>query len=461
VQKTWVGATARQISRAVRRGDASATQVVADHLDHMTTADPVVSAFRTVRSGAAIVEAEKVDEQDDLANLPLAGVPVAVKENTAVAGLPVWNGSAAARTEVAEEDHEIVRRLRGAGAVIVGITRMPELGLWGLTDDETATTRNPWRTDRTPGGSSGGAAAAVASGMVPVAHGTDGLGSIRIPAACCGLLGLKPGRDVIPRELGGDDWFGLTEHGILATTVSDLVDAFHVLAGRRPEKLVPPARLRVAVSTRSPVVGVRVDRPNRDAVAAAARHLVAAGHDTVAADPVYPTALVRGTIATWCAAAATSVSSNGIDPAALQPRTRRHVALGDWALRRGYVRESDRESFRDRSIAFLADRSFDLLITPALAGAPPAAGTWYDRPWRASLMASLRYAPFQAAWNVAGLPALVVPVGVRPDGLPVAVQLVGPPGSEMALLAVAGQLEVAAPWRRHAPSWPRTPEPTG
>jgi amidase len=101
------------------------------------------------------------------------------------------------------------------------------------------------------------------------------------------------------------------------------------------------------------------------------------------------------------------------------------------------------------------------MITPALAGAPPAAGTWHDRPWRMSMMTSLRYAPFQAAWNVAGLPALVVPVGVRPDGLPVAVQLVGPPGSEMSLLAVAGQLEAAAPWRRHAPSWPRTPEPTG
>ncbi len=146
IMPTWVGATAKQIARAVRRGDASATQVVADHLDHVDRADPELAAFRVVRGGEAIVEAEKVDEQDDLANLPLAGVPVAVKENTAVAGLPTWNGSAAARTPIAEDDHEVVRRLRGAGAVILGVTRMPELGLWALTDDESAVTRNPWRS---------------------------------------------------------------------------------------------------------------------------------------------------------------------------------------------------------------------------------------------------------------------------------------------------------------------------
>src|SRR5437764_449203 len=109
----------------------------------------------------------------------------------------------------------------GAGAVVVGTTRMPEMGLWALTDDETAVTRNPWRTDRTPGGSSGGAAAAVAAGLVPIAHGNDGLGSVRIPAACCGLLGIKPGRGVVPAHMPVDDWFGLTEHGILATTVAD------------------------------------------------------------------------------------------------------------------------------------------------------------------------------------------------------------------------------------------------
>src|SRR5436305_1300946 len=152
---SWVGATAKDIARAVRRGDTSATQVVADHLDYIAAQESALGAFRVIRAAAAITEAEAVDEQDDLANLPLAGVPIAVKENTQVAGLPTWYGSAAARLTVAEEDHEVVRRLRGAGAIVVATSRMPELGLWGVTDDQTAITRNPWRTDRTPGGSSG------------------------------------------------------------------------------------------------------------------------------------------------------------------------------------------------------------------------------------------------------------------------------------------------------------------
>jgi amidase len=459
IMPTWVGATAKQIARAVRRGDASATQVVADHLDHIDRTDRELAAFRAVRGGEAIVEAEKVDEQDDLANLPLAGVPVAVKENTAVAGLPTWNGSAAVRTAVAEDDHEVVRRLRGAGAVIVGVTRMPELGLWGLTDDETGVTRNPWRADRTPGGSSGGSAAAVAAGLVPFAHANDGLGSIRIPAACCGLVGLKPGRGVVPAQLGAEDWFGMTEHGVLATTVADAALGFAVLAGRRPDRLVPPERLRVAVSTRSPLRGVHADRPNTDAVAAGARLLAAAGHDAVGVDPVYPTSLGLKGLATWFGAAAREVRDAGLDRRTLQPRSRRHAALGDLALRRGWVREADRAAWREKSIAFFTDNSVDLLLTPALAGSPPPALTWSGRSWFANLSTNVRYAPYAAPWNMAGLPALVVPVGLRPDGLPVAVQLVGPPGSELLLLGVAGQFELAAPWARHAPGWPRVPHP--
>jgi amidase len=447
--KTWVGATAKQIARAVRRGDVTATQVVADHLEQIAISDPSLHAFRTVRAGEAIVEAEKVDEQEDLANLALAGVPVAVKENTAVAGLPVWHGSAAARRTVADKDHEVVRRLRGAGAVVVGITRMPEMGLWAVTDDAEAATRNPWSLDRTPGGSSGGSAAAVAAGLVPIAQGNDGLGSLRIPAACCGLVGLKPGSGVVPADLG-DTWFGLVENGVLATTVADAALGFSVLAGRRPAPLTEPGRLRVGVSLRSPAMGVRLDQPNREAVATAAKLLVNAGHDTITADPVYPARLQLLATAMWVAAAYREAEAAGYDVGTLQPRTRRHIRLGEVAWRRGWVHENQRDGWRERSVQFFTDQRIDVLLMPALATAPPPAEGHAGGRWLRNITTNVRYAPYAAPWNVAGLPALVVPVGTRPDGLPLAVQLVGPPDSELRLLAVAGQLEVANPWQRLA-----------
>lgn len=452
---TWVGATAKQIARAVRRGDTSATQVVADHLDYLTHTDPVVAAFRTVRAAEAAAEAEKVDDQGEMGNLSLAGVPIAVKENTPVAGLPTWHGSAGARQAVAEEDHELVRRLRGAGAVVVGTTRMPELGLWGVTDDDSAVTRNPWALDRTPGGSSGGSAAAVSAGLVPIAHANDGLGSIRIPAACCGLIGLKPGRGVLPVNLGADDWFGLVEHGMLATTVADAALGFAVLAGRTPQPLSQPGRLRIAVSLKSPVAGASADEANRAAMSTATRLLAECGHDTLTADPAYSTSIGLRGLATWFAAAYRDVEAAGIDRWKLQKRTRRHVAAGAWAWRRGYVREQDRKQFRDACLDFFVDNGVDLLLTPVLAGPPLKAGDWHRRGWLTNVVANVRNAPFAAPWNIAGFPAMTLPVGVRPDGLPAAVQLIGPPGTELLLLAVAGQIELAAPWRRHAPGFPR------
>jgi amidase len=458
VRMTWIGTSAARIAAAVRAGEASAAEVVADHLAVIERHDETLGAFRVVRGAQALAEAREVDGRAERASLPLCGVPIAVKENTAVAGLPTWNGSAATRSPVAEADHEVVRRLRAAGAVVVGLTRMPELGLWALTDDESAVTRNPWRLGRTPGGSSGGAAAAVAAGLVPIAHGNDGLGSVRIPAACCGLVGIKPGRGLVPCQLGAEDWFGLTEHGILATTVADASLGLAVLAGTAGVEVAPlaaPDRLRIALSLRSPVAGVRADRPNRRAVAAATRLLAAAGHEIRRANPVYPVALsFRGT-ATWFAAAYRDVAAAGLDRSTLQPRSRRHVALGESMWRRGYVRQADRDAFRDRCLAFFADGGHDLLLMPALAGAVPAAERWSARSWRANITTCVRFAPFAAPWNVSGLPALAVPLGTRADGLPTAVQLVGPPGAEGRLLAVAAQIEAAQPWPRHAPGWPR------
>jgi amidase len=452
---TWIGATAKEIARAVRRGDTSATAVVADHLDYIRGADRIVHAFREIREAEALYEAEIVDDQPELGNLPLAGVPIAVKENTAVVGLPTWHGSQAAAGPVADADHEVVRRLRGAGAVVVGTSRMPELGIFGSTDDASATTRNPWRTDRTAGGSSGGSAAAVAAGLVPIAHGNDGMGSVRIPAACCGLVGIKPGRGVVPSGIGATDWFGLAEHGILATTVADATLGFSVLAGQEPARLVEPDRLRVAVSLRSPVAGVFPDGDARRAAGAAARVLVRLGHDAVRADPAYPAIIGLKGLATWFAAAHRDAEEAGLDRATLQPRTRRHLALGARLGGGRLVRDIDRARWRERCRDWFTDGRFDVLVTPALATSPPSATDWHNRSWRANVVSNLRYAPYAAPWNVAGFPAIVVPTGVRADGLPAAVQLAGPPGSERTLLALAGQIEAVSPWRRHAPGWPR------
>jgi amidase len=450
----WVGATAKEIARAVRRGDTSAAQVVSEHLAHIAARGDVVNAFRVLRTTAALAEADAVDAQEDLKNLPLAGVPIAVKENTAIAGAPTWNGSAAARSAVAPADHEVVRRLRGAGAVVVGTSRMPEMGIWPFTDDSEAVTRNPWRTDRTAGGSSGGSAAAVAAGLVPIAHGNDGLGSVRIPAAACGLVGIKPGRGVVPSQLGATDWFGLAEHGILATTVADATVGLAVLAGWAPPQLVEPSPLRFAVSVKSPFLGVRPDASARAAVTSATKLLIGAGHDAVYRNPAYPTSLGPRVIATWCAAVDRDVEASGLSRPDLQSRTRRHAAIGGWAARHGFVKDRHREAYRSQSQSWFADNGIDVLLTPALASTPPAARHYAPRSWLSNLMSSMRFAPYAAPWNVAGFPAIAVPMGIRTDGLPVAVQLVGPPGSELTLLSVAGQLEQASPWLRHAPGWP-------
>lgn len=446
----WVGETATTIAETVRKGHATAGEVVDEHLRYLAEVDRELHAFRAVRTVPALGEAGIVDDLPDLGGLALAGVPVAVKENVAVAGEPLGFGSPAASLPPSEQDHEVVRRLRGAGAVVLGTTRMPELGLFAVTDDATGVTRNPWRTDRTPGGSSGGSAAAVAAGIVPVAHGNDGLGSLRIPAACCGLVAIKPGHGVVPADIGETDWFGMVENGILATTVDDTALAFAVLADQVGRRLAEPPRLRVAVSMRSPMLGIFPDTPSREAVGRVARLLVGAGHDARRADPRYPFRLVKATLARWFAAAYADAEQFG--RADLQPRTRRHAAIGSAAFGRGLVREQDVDRWQRDCLAFFDDH--DVLITPALAGPPPRADRWSERGWLPNMWTSSRYAPYAAPWNLATFPALSLPAGVRPDGLPTAVQVVGPPGSEWLLLAVAAQLEAAAPWARHAPGWP-------
>jgi amidase len=444
-----VGLPATEIARLVRSGEVTAVAVVRAHLDHIEAVDARIGAFRVLRRDAALAEAHAIDTALTRFALPLAGVPIAVKDNVAVAGEVCTDGSVASSDVAATRDHPAVARLRKAGAIVVGITRVPELCLYGTTDGPGTVSRNPWDTARSPGGSSGGSAAAVAAGCVPIAHGNDGMGSLRIPAAACGLVSLKPGRGVVPAEVGLDSWSGMAENGALATTVGDLAVAHAVLAGAEPARPADGRPLRIAVSTRSPVPGVRADGPALAAIDGVVARLVAAGHTVVRRDPPLTTGAAVGGFAQWMAGADDDITHYGLDRGALQPRSRTHARVGRLMRRAGLVRPGAGERFRERMTGFFDD--VDVLLTPVTAGPPLPARPWHERSFLANVTANIRWAPWAAPWNVAGLPALALPAGTRPEGLPLAVQLVGPPGAEGRLLWLAGELERLQPWRRHAP----------
>jgi len=440
--------TATGIAAAVRAGRLTARRAVERALERIEAVDGRVGAYQHVRVFAALREADEVDRRPDRDRLPLAGVPVAVKDNLPVAGEPMRIGSAASDPAPQRADHPVVRRLRDAGAVVVGLTRVPELCVFGSTDSGYGTTHNPWNLSRTPGGSSGGSAAAVAAGTVPIALGNDGMGSIRIPAACCGLVGIKPGSGVVPSELGNGSWFGMAENGPMATTVADTAAMLAVLADR-PDLAEPgdPGVLRIGVSARAPGAGLPVDRHWAAAVRETADLLREAGHVVADASPRYPAALPLTELARW--SAGTEYDARVLaDRRELEARTRRHAALGRAVLRLG-LRDVGLSGWRAAAQRFFAGH--DLLVTPTLAQPPIVAAAWSRRGWTANLLSNVRYAPFAAPWNLLGWPAMTVPAGLGPNGLPLGVQLVAAPGGESTLLAVAAQLERARPWPRTAP----------
>ncbi len=447
--------TVRAVAESVSSGSASALDSVTEALRRIDAYDGPVHAFQVIRREAALAEARAVDERVAAGeSLPLAGVPVAIKDNVPVAGEPMRVGSAATDPAPQPHDHEVVRRWRAAGAVVVGITRVPELCVFGATDSVYGITRNPWALERTPGGSSGGSAAAVAAGMVPLAHGNDGMGSIRIPAACTGLVGIKPGTGVVPCDLGETDWYGMSENGPLATTVDDVALGLSVLAADPDLARVTDSRegpsLRIAVSTRPPVPGVPVDLDHVRGLFTSAAALLRAGHEVSRHDPVYPTGAAAAGLLRWFAGTAGDAAP--LDPDLLEPRVRAHAAIGRAVLERDLLDEAPREEWRRRAGELLT--SYDVLMTPVLAQPPIAARAWSETSWPATMLANVRYAPFAAPWNVAGFPAMAVPAGVHPrTGTPLSVQLVALPGRERLLLSVAATLESLHPWSRVAPAY--------
>ena len=320
---------AADLAARVRSGSVTAREAVEDALAAISRHDAVLAAFTTVRAAAALREADEVQRRVSSGEyLPLAGVPVAIKDNVAVTGEVMRAGSRATDAAPQPEDHPVVERLRAAGAVVVGISAMPEAGLW-LTTDGDLVTRNPWNLEVSASGSSGGSAAAVASGMVPIAHGNDGLGSVRQPAAACGLLGLKPGRGLIPAEIGANDWYGLAENGALSRTTADLALVTSVMADRPSladvRRLSRP--LKVAVSVRAPVQGTRTDPAITREVFAAAGVLAAHGHTVTRDQPSYPQRMGLAGTFRWLASAADFVDA-ATDPDLLESRTLGHAGAG-------------------------------------------------------------------------------------------------------------------------------------
>jgi amidase len=436
-----VVATAVEIAREVRAGNLDPVRVVARALAGIEAADRVVGAFRKVRAEQALAEAAAVAGRADLAGLPLAGVPVAVKDVVEISGEHAGWGSRAVPADPAPADDEIVRRLRAAGAVIVGLTRVPELCIWPMSDTPEGIARNPWQPAYTAGGSSGGSAAAVAAGLVPVAHGTDGLGSVRLPSAMCGLVGIKAGAD----KLAESGWNGMSAHGSLATTVADAALMLSVLADQPSlAELGEPGTLRVAVSTVPPLTHAPVPKALQAPVDHTAQLLAGAGHRVERATPRYGVEATLGILGRWFAGP--SEQADGLDQTMLQPRTRAHVRLGRALRAAGLVRAGTQRRWLARAEQFFS--SYDVLMTPALAALPPKAVRWHERSALANAIPSIQVAPFAGLWNLAGFPAMSVPAGRHPSGLPLAVQLVTTPGGESRLLALAAQLERLNPWPR-------------
>jgi amidase len=445
--------TATDLARAVRAGDLDPVSVAKDAVARISSGTRAFDAFRRVRHEEALDEARALRDRSDLSELALAGVPIAVKEVTAVAGeYPAW-GSRTASQHPFGCDSDIVERLRAAGAVIVGLTRTPQLCLWPTTDTSDAIVANPWAPAYSAGGSSGGSAAAVAAGLVPLAHGTDALGSVRSPAAICGLVGITPGTGTV-RASDSAQWSGMYTHGPLATTVADAALLLSVLA-ERPElaQISAPGLLRIATSTQLPTGIGRVPERFAAAVARTAELLSAAGHHVAEATPPYGN-LVPALLTRWLAGP--GQPATGADAQQLESRTRTHLRAAYVVRRAGLVRQRAKRDWTARAEAFFAEH--DVLITPMLATMPPKSRRWSDKAWLANAWPSIRLTAFLGPWDLAGYPAISIPAGRHPSGLPIGAQLVAPPGGETRLLALAAQLEALSPWPRTAPcGWAQAP----
>lgn len=445
-------------ARLLQAGETTSRELVEAALERAEASQETLNAFRVICAEEALAAADEADRRlGDEESAPLLGVPVAIKDDVDLTGHTSPFGCGGGTPAV--RDAEAVRRLREAGAIPIGKTHAPEVGQWHFTETPLhGATRNPWNLDHTPGGSSGGAAAAVAAGVVPAAIGSDGAGSIRIPAAWTGLVGLKPQRGRVSTWPDAEAFNGLSCYGPLTRSAADaalLLDAVH---GNVPADLhKPPApaesfadaaarepgSLRVAVSFAIPFgVASKLDPEHRAAIEGFADQLTALGHEIVRVDPDYglvgPAIVPRGMagVAEW-------LQTHGEDRSALESRTRTHARLGK-ALSGAPLRISrSAEPRLRRRIGRVFERC-DVVLTPTTAKPAPRIGALEGKGyWKTSSTASA-ICPFAFAWNVVGWPGISVPAGLTSAGLPIGAQLLGRENDEATLLSLAGQVERAA-----------------
>jgi amidase len=448
------------LAARVRAGDVHPRELVELCLRRIEALNPRVNAFRVTMADQALAEAEVMSDG------PLAGVPIAIKDDLPVAGQAMTWGSRSygPRQQV---DSEAVSRLRSAGAIPIGITNVPELMIFPWTaTDANGITRNPWNLERTPGGSSGGSAAAVAAGMVPAATGSDGGGSIRIPAACCGLVGMKSTRGRVSTQPAAQGWLGLSVYGALARTVRDsalMLDAMHGAVRGDAHSAPPfdgtyvdaagkePARLRIALSRKIPPgVITRVSADQRGAWERVGRLLGDLGHVVIERDPAYGLGSSLEFTQTWLRGIYED-SLKVPDRSLLERSTRQMAAAGKVLVppRRRDKLLAKRGETTARILSLWQE--VDVMMTPGLATTAIAAEGGYGHGAPIAADRAARFTPFTPPFNLTGQPAITVPAGVGSDGLPLSVQLVGRPGAEDVLYSLAAQIETAQPWAAERP----------
>ncbi len=463
--------SATELAAMVRDGEVSSRELVETSLERIEELNPELNAFVEVDAEGALAAADAIAPGDER---PFAGVPTAVKNNRPVKGMRLTYGCKLMQQHIAPYDHNVTSRLKAAGFVLVGTTTLPEYGILPVSEAHIfGPTRNPWDLERTPGGSSGGAAAAVAAGLLPVAHGNDGGGSIRIPAACCGLVGLKPsrGRISLAPELGDGE---LVCDGMLTRHVEDAAATLDVLAGYEPGDATwapapaepfaasarrEPLKLRIAATTKPPVADAVVDPVAARAVGEAASLLRSLGHEVEEVDPPWQEEYLRELFgAVFCDAIGLSIAYSGLvagrDPSAedMEPmswaifsmiRKMTSLEAGAAAVRL--------QQFARRLVSFLLP--YDALLTPALAERPLPIGTLdtaAPEPMQTFTRSAL-FTPFTPVFNATGQPAISLPLYEGEDGLPLGVQLAGRPAAEGTLLALSMQLQEALPWAQRRP----------